>query len=132
MATTPDFLDSKRDEIEARLEELRPLAAEYHRLEAAVVALESVNGGASAAPVQRGTDRGELLAGMAAPKRGRPKGSGDRQAQALAMVRESPGITIPEIAARMGIKDNYLYRVLGGLEQDGLVEKDGRGWKPKG
>jgi hypothetical protein len=28
----------------------------------------------------------------------------------------------------MGIKQNYLYRVLPGLEQDGLVRKEGRGW----
>jgi hypothetical protein len=31
----------------------------------------------------------------------------------------------------MGIKQNYLYRVLPGLAEDGLVVKDGRGWKPK-
>ena len=31
----------------------------------------------------------------------------------------------------MGIKQNYLYRVLPGLADDGLVEKDGRGWRPK-
>jgi DNA-binding HxlR family transcriptional regulator len=31
----------------------------------------------------------------------------------------------------MGIKQNYLYRVLPGLEQDGLVRKEGRGWHPK-
>ena len=31
----------------------------------------------------------------------------------------------------MGIKQNYLYRVLPGLASDGLVEKDGRGWRPK-
>jgi hypothetical protein len=30
----------------------------------------------------------------------------------------------------MGIKQNYLYRVLPGLADDGLVVKDGRGWKP--
>ena len=30
-----------------------------------------------------------------------------------------------------GIKQNYLYRVLPGLAEDGLVVKDGRGWKPK-
>jgi hypothetical protein len=28
----------------------------------------------------------------------------------------------------MGIKQNYLYRVLPGLEQDGQVTKQGRGW----
>ena len=31
----------------------------------------------------------------------------------------------------MGIKQNYLYRVLPGLAEDGLVAKDGRGWHPK-
>jgi hypothetical protein len=31
----------------------------------------------------------------------------------------------------MNIKQNYLYRVLPGLAKDGLVAKDGRGWKPK-
>jgi DNA-binding IclR family transcriptional regulator len=30
----------------------------------------------------------------------------------------------------MGIKQNYLYRVLAGLADHGLVVKDGRGWKP--
>jgi hypothetical protein len=31
----------------------------------------------------------------------------------------------------MGIKQNYLYRVLPSLAADGLVVKDGRGWKQK-
>ena len=42
-----------------------------------------------------------------------------------------PGITIPELAAKMGIKQNYLYRVLPGLEQENKVSKQGRGWHPK-
>ena len=42
-----------------------------------------------------------------------------------------PGITIPELAAKMGIKQNYLYRVLPGLEQEKKVSKKGRGWYPK-
>ena len=46
-------------------------------------------------------------------------------------MREQPGITIPEIAEKMGIQQNYLYRVLPGLAQDGMVEKQGRGWYPK-
>jgi predicted ArsR family transcriptional regulator len=64
-------------------------------------------------------------------RRGRPKGSGTRAAEALALVKQNPGITIPEIAEKMGIKQNYLYRVLPGLAADGLVVKEGRGWKPK-
>jgi hypothetical protein len=63
---------------------------------------------------------------------GRRKGSGTRSAQALAFVKGQPGITIPELAAKMGIKQNYLYRVLPALEQEGKIRKQGRGWHPKG
>jgi len=63
---------------------------------------------------------------------GRRKGSGTRAAEALSFVQGQPGISIPELAAKMGIKQNYLYRVLPGLEQEKKVEKKGRGWHPKG
>ena len=43
-------------------------------------------------------------------------------------MKSKPGITIPEIASAMGIKQNYLYRVLPGLEKDGKVVKRDRGW----
>ena len=43
-------------------------------------------------------------------------------------MRSNPGITIPELADKMGIKQNYLYRVLPGLQKDGMVRKEGRGW----
>ncbi|HEX3692698.1 MAG TPA: hypothetical protein VHU13_05085 [Solirubrobacteraceae bacterium] len=68
----------------------------------------------------------------AAPRRraGRRKGSGTRAVQALDLVKGQPGITIPELAAKMGIKQNYLYRVLPGLEQDKKIKKQGRGWHP--
>ena len=62
---------------------------------------------------------------------GRRKGSGTRAVEALALVKGQPGITIPELAAKMGIKQNYLYRVLPGLEKEGKVTKRGRGWYPK-
>jgi hypothetical protein len=63
---------------------------------------------------------------------GRRKGSGTRAAEALSFVQGQPGITIPELAAKMGIKQNYLYRVLPGLEQEKKVEKKDRGWYPRG
>ncbi len=68
----------------------------------------------------------------ATPRRraGRRKGSGTRAAQALSFVSGQPGITIPELAAKMGIKQNYLYRVLPGLEQEKKIKKQGRGWHP--
>ena len=65
-------------------------------------------------------------------KVGRRKGSGTRALETLSLVQAQPGITIPELAAKMGIKQNYLYRVLPGLEQDGKLAKKGRGWYPRG
>ena len=134
-----DFLDEKRREIGARLKELKPLVDEYGRLEAAAAALDGMSpatGSApSATPARRGSARTQTTPARRAKRngggrRGRPKGTGTRGAEALALVRETPGITIPEIAAKMGIKQNYLYRVLPALANDGLVKKDGRGWTP--
>jgi hypothetical protein len=62
---------------------------------------------------------------------GRRKGSGTRALEALSFVQAQPGITIPELAGKMGIKQNYLYRVLPGLEQESKLEKKGRGWHPR-
>ena len=155
-----DFLDEKRREISDRLKEPKPLVDEYSRLEAAASALAGVGGStasaaasaAPAAPRRRGPGRprgsvnrssAAATATEAAPKAGRKpgrpakrragrrKGSGTRAAEALSFVQGQPGITIPELAAKMGIKQNYLYRVLPGLEQENKVEKQGRGWHPK-
>jgi hypothetical protein len=155
-----DFLDEKRQEITDRLKELKPLVDEYNRLEAAASALAGVRGssssGAATVPTRRrgpGRPRGSASrtsatsapaastkaarkaarpAGRPAKRRaGRRKGSGTRAAEALSFVQGQPGITIPELAAKMGIKQNYLYRVLPGLEQEKKVEKKGRGWHPK-
>ncbi|HWI08530.1 MAG TPA: hypothetical protein VNT54_13575 [Solirubrobacteraceae bacterium] len=129
-----DFLDEKRNEIGARLKELRPLVEEYQRLEAAAAALDGVPQSNGTAPARRAPARTTSRSTRRAKstgRRGRPKGSGTRGAEALALVRAQPGITIPEIAEKMGIKQNYLYRVLPALADDGLVRKEGRGWHPK-
>jgi hypothetical protein len=153
-----DFLDKKRQEINKRLAELKPRVEEYQQLEAAAAALGKIPAAGRAAssaatpagsPVKArrkkagrpkgsgkkvGRPRGSAKAAASPAKRraGRRKGSGQRANQALSLVQGQPGITIPELAAKMGIKQNYLYRVLPGLEQDGKVEKKGRGWHPKG
>jgi len=131
-----DFLDEKRDEIGARLKELRPLVEEYQRLEAAAAALAGVSAPSASAPR---ASRVSARARRSAPKtdgpttrgrRGRPRGSGKRSDEAFALVKANPGITIPQIAERMGIKQNYLYRVLPSLASEGRILKDGRGWHP--
>jgi hypothetical protein len=119
-----DFLDEKRSELKQRLDELRPLVEEYHRLEAAVAALDGVNAGGGSPARRRGASENGN------GRRGRPRGSGTRGKQALELVRSTPGITIPEIAEQMGIQQNYLYRVLPGLQKEGLIRKEGRGWHP--
>ena len=69
------------------------------------------------------------ISGIVTPgRRGRPKGSGQRATQALELVRSRPGITVPELAEAMGFKQNYLYRVMPDLAEQGLVTKSGRGW----
>jgi hypothetical protein len=152
-----DFLDEKRQEIAQRLKDLKPAVDEYNRLEAAASALQGVGGSSTTAtatataPRRRGPGRprgsvNRKAASTTAPEKatrkkagrpakrraGRRKGSGTRAAEALSFVQGQPGITIPELAAKMGIKQNYLYRVLPGLEQEKKVAKQGRGWHPKG
>ena len=80
---------------------------------------------------EAGGRAGRYRTGAAANRlRGRPKGSGKRSQEALALVKQRPGITIAEIAATIGIKQNYLYQVLPQLAADGLVRKNGRRWHP--
>lgn len=129
-----DFLDAKVREIEERLRELQPLIQEFHRLEAASAALDGV----SAASAPRGRRRAGSGAsangsGSGSGRRGRPRGGrGDntRAAQTVELVRVHPGITIPELAEHMGIKPNYLYRVLPQLADEGKLRREGKGWHP--
>ena len=126
-----DFLDEKRKEIQDRLRELKPAVDEYQLLLAADQALGGLSNGAtkptaskaSAAPAAR-----RKSSTPSGAKRGRPKGGGTRAAQALQLVKDRPGITIPELAEAMEIQQNYLYRVMPGLAEEGKVTKSGRGW----
>ena len=128
-----DFLDEKRKEIQTRLKELRPLVDEFHRLEAAERALSGVEGKPASATTTTATPRRRRSTRASSNgRRGRPRGSGTRAAQAMSLVGERPGITIPELAEAMGIKQNYLYRVMPGLAEDGKVTKSGRGWHLRG
>ncbi len=151
-----DFLDEQRQQIADRLKELEPLVDEHNRLEAAASALAEMGasapaGATGAAPRRRGpgrprgsVQRASTAAPAATPVKaarkkpgrrkrgvGPRKGGGTRAAQALSAVQGQPGVTIPELAAKTRIQTTYLYRVLPGLEQEGTVEKKGRGWFPR-
>ncbi len=123
-----DFLDAKVREIEERLQQLHPLVEEFRRLEAAAAVLDSVDGGGAVAATPTVRTRAANGSG-----RGRPRGSrgeNTRATQAIELVRTRPGLTIPELAEHMGIKPNYLYRILPQLEEDGKVKRKGKGWHP--
>jgi sugar-specific transcriptional regulator TrmB len=120
-----DFLTEKRDEIQARLDELAPLIAEHERLRRALDALDGVEPSSSSSSSRSSSEKGS---GRGA---GRPRGSGERSRQALALLREEPGLGAAEVARRIGVHPNYAYRILPGLEEQGLVEKRDRVWYPK-
>jgi hypothetical protein len=121
--------DDVRGQITKRLKELKPLVDEYHQLEEMVRNLASGDG-ASRSSGRSSTRARSKRSTSGRRGRGRPRGSGTRSAQALALVEATPGITIPEMAKEMGITPNYLYRVLPELAKDGKVKKNGKGWEP--
>jgi hypothetical protein len=66
----------------------------------------------------------------ARPRRRRKRRGGTRGDQALKLIAASPGIGASDVAKELKIKPNYLYRVLGDLEKEGRVKKDGRKYFP--
>jgi hypothetical protein len=133
-----DFLTEKRTEIEQRLEQLRPLLDEYTRLERARAALEGLDDADGQAGGARGRRRGAAGGGgrgrSASARRSGTGGAslrrtGGRAAEALELVRQNPGITVAQIADRLGMKQrNYLYRIMANLQSEGAVDKQGRGF----
>jgi hypothetical protein len=125
------FVDTTVKEIDDRLRELKE---EVARLETARSALTGGRRGPGRPRATR-TPRAPAARRTTTARRrpGRPRGrsrSGTRANQALELVRSTPGITIPQIAEKMGIEPNYLYRVMPRLATDGQVKREGQGWHP--
>src|SRR3954451_18045327 len=128
MPSTSKVLDDARGLVKRRLAELDD---ERKRLERALAELGSAGGGGGR---RRGRPRGS--SGKTRPSAGkkgkkgtttrRRRRGGTRADQAVKLIAQNPGITASDIAKRMKIKANYLYRVLGELEKDNRVKKKGR------
>jgi transposase-like protein len=116
MADTSNVLNEARALVEKRLAELDQERARLER------ALADLTGG------RVGRRRPGRPRGSTATRR-RQRG-GTRADQAVKLVGSNPGITASEIAKRMRIKPNYLYRVMGDLQKEGRVRKRGRGYHP--
>jgi len=130
MPSTTNVLDEARDLL---LKRLGDLDEERQRLERA---LAELGGKAPAGRRSPGRPRGSksaaapTAAGGAPKKRRRKRRGGTRADQAVNLITSEPGISASDVAKQMKIKPNYLYRVLGDLEKEGRVKKDGRKYFP--
>ncbi|MBA2419944.1 MAG: hypothetical protein H0V57_02310 [Thermoleophilaceae bacterium] len=121
-----DFLQDQLQAMAARLKELKPLHEEYLKLERAKAALEGLDTPAKRGP---GRPRGSASSGSGNGRRRRRRQGGTRAQQALAAVRQQPGVSVRELSEKLGVKHpNYMYRVMNELEGDGAVKKEGRGY----
>jgi sugar-specific transcriptional regulator TrmB len=125
MAPSKNVLDEARQLVERRLADLDE---ERKRLERA---LAELGGKVTRRP---GRPRGSASKATAgAPRRRRRKRRGGTRAdQAVKLIEQQPGISASDVAKSMKIKPNYLYRVLGDLEKEGRVKKNGRQYFPAG
>jgi ribosome-binding protein aMBF1 (putative translation factor) len=113
-------LDQARSLIEKRIKELEDEKAKLER------SLAHLTDGGS------GRRRPGRPRGSTTRRRGRKRGRkrATRSDQAVKVVSENPGISASEIAKRLKIKPNYMYRVMGELQGERRVSKRGRGYYP--
>ncbi len=131
MPSTTNVLDEARELVQKRLADLDE---ERTRLERALAEL-----GGKATKRSPGRPRGSKSSAAgsgsttaATPRKRRKRRGGTRADQAVNLITSQPGISASDVAKTMKIKPNYLYRVLGDLEKEGRVKKDGRQYYPGG
>jgi hypothetical protein len=132
MPPSNNVLDEARELVEKRLADLDE---ERQRLERALAELGGKTTRRSPgrpkgrkASTAAGSKSTSSAAG-GAPRKRRRRG-GTRADQAVSLIESEPGISASDVAKTMKIKPNYLYRVLGDLEKEGRVKKDGRQYYP--
>jgi sugar-specific transcriptional regulator TrmB len=127
MPPSKNVLDEARQLVEKRLADLDE---ERKRLERALAEL-----GGKVTRRAPGRPRGSAGAGAKRATGGRKRRKrrgGTRADQAVNLIAKQPGISASDVAKTMKIKPNYLYRVLGDLEKEGRVKKQGRQYYPAG
>jgi hypothetical protein len=124
----PDLLDSIRGELRTRVEELRPLAVEYERLQEAAQAL-----GDGSTPRRAGTSRSER-SGTPSTRGRRGRGNAARASTSagreanreaiLAVVGDRPGITKAELKGATGLSSAGVAQNLRRLLARGEVREE--------
>lgn len=123
MPSNSNTVDEAASLIRERLVELDE---ERGQLERALASLTGSRKGRRGPGRPRGATAGRSTGGG----RKRRRRGGTRADQAVKLVTDEPGISASQIAEKMKIKPNYLYRVLAELEKEGRVRKDGRTYHP--
>jgi|SRR5215212_10725354 len=139
MPPTSNVLDEARQLVERRLQDLDE---ERNRLERALAELggkvtrrgpgRPKGSGSRKATSTTSSTTATTSSGGGGPRRRRKRRGGTRADQAVQLIESQPGISASDVAKTMKIKPNYLYRVLGDLEKEGRVKKDGRQYYPAG
>jgi DNA-binding NtrC family response regulator len=125
----------------ARLQELEPLVAEHRELTALAERLgiagatsaqdagNSTSSPSAATPrpprARRAAKRTGRAGSSASRPRRTPASGSTREAQVLAAVRATPGVTVAEVASTLGVDATSLYRVVRKLSKDGAITKRG-------
>lgn len=110
-------IEKARELLGTRLGELNE---EEARVKRAIEALGSMNG-------RRPAPTRKRRASTSAPRKRR---TGTRRDQVLEIVETSDGIKGGEIAKKLKMKPNYLYRVLSDLVKEGRLRKVGKEYHP--
>ena len=126
MPPTSNVLDEARQLLHQRLADLDE---ERKRLERA---LAELGGKATRRPGRPRKSSAAKASGGSSTAPRRKRRGGTRADQAVKLIEDQPGISASDVAKTMKIKPNYLYRVLGDLEKEGRVKKDGRQYYPTG
>jgi sugar-specific transcriptional regulator TrmB len=128
MPPTSNHLDVAREALERTIRELED------QIKKAEQALAAIGGKATRRGPGRPRGSAKKTAAATtttgAPRRRRKRRGGTRADQAVKLIEGQPGISASDVAKQMKIKPNYLYRVLGDLEKEGRVKKDGRQYYP--
>ncbi|WP_041730058.1 helix-turn-helix domain-containing protein [Conexibacter woesei] len=120
-------LDQLIEQIDTRLEALRPFVAEFEQLEAARAVLVADHG-AGARRLRARASRGTA----AQPRRARRAPRGANRAAILHLAAERPGITVAEIAQETGIGKPTVHSTVYALKRRGELENAGDGVKLAG
>jgi DNA-binding IclR family transcriptional regulator len=127
MPSTTNVLDEARQLVQKRLAEFDD---ERKRLERALAELGGKAAARSPGRPRSKKAKASTSTAKAAPRKRRKRRGGTRSDEAVKLITKEPGISASDVAKTMKIKPNYLYRVLGDLEKEKRVKKDGRKYFP--